>query len=308
MCESFSGYSFELTNLLTTNLKLCRKQEINMRKSHLRGRGPNYPILDEIVQYDFEPGYVVFTMPAPKRLRVKVGNDLLADTADGLVLYESDHLPVYYFPMEDVSMKNLQLSSKTTFCPYKGETEYYSLKTGSGLVENIMWHYPEPITECPDISNYVGFEWGLVDHWYEEDDEIFVHARDPYRRVDCLQSSRRVEVVLKGEIVADTKRGVFLFETGLPTRYYLPLEDVRTQFLKESDTVTQCPYKGTANYYHVEIGGQRFDDIVWYYVDPVHESAKIKELVCFANEFVDRIMVAGVPQARPKTSFSHGYN
>jgi len=279
-----------------------------MRKSYLRGRGPNYPILDEIVQYDFEPGYVVFTMPASKRLRVKVGDDILADTINGLVLYESDHLPVYYFPMEDVSMQNFYLSGKTTCCPYKGDTEYYSLKVGKDHVENIMWHYPKPIMKCPDISSYVGFEWGLVDHWYEEDEEIFVHARDPYRRVDCLQSTRRVEVVLEGEIVADTKRGVFLFETGLPTRYYLPLEDVRNQFLKESDTVTQCPYKGTANYYHVEIGGRKFVNIAWYYDEPIHESAKIKGLVCFANEFVDQIRIAGVSQPRPKTSFSHGYN
>jgi uncharacterized protein (DUF427 family) len=278
-----------------------------MRKSHMRGRGPNYPILDQVVQYDFEPGYVVFTMPAPKRLRVAVGDKIIADTVEGLLLHESDHLPVYYFPIADVAMDYLIANGKSTMCPYKGDTTYYSLEMIDRSVENIMWRYPDPIPQCPDIADYVGFEWGLVDHWYEEDEEIFVHARDPYRRIDCLPSSRRVEVFLGGEMVADSTKSVFLFETGLPTRYYLPLDDVTTGFLKESPSLTQCPYKGKARYYHAEVNGRWHEDIVWYYADPIHESSRIRGLVCFGQEFVDRIVVAGIEQPRPETSFSHGY-
>src|SRR3546814_11665966 len=74
------------------------KRNRSMRKPHHRARGPHFPVLDQIVQYDIEPGYVVFTMPAPKRLRVKAGGEVIADTTEGLVLYESDHLPIYYFP------------------------------------------------------------------------------------------------------------------------------------------------------------------------------------------------------------------
>src|SRR3546814_16679601 len=81
-----------------------------------------------------------------------------------------------------------------------------------------MWRYEEPIPACPPIADYVSFYWHEVDHWYEEDEEVFVHARDPFRRIDCLPSSRRVQVFLDGEQVADSRRGVFLFETGLPTR------------------------------------------------------------------------------------------
>ena len=85
-----------------------------MRKPHLRGRGPHFPILDQIVQYDFEPGYVVFTMPSPKRIRVQVGSLVVVDSTRALVLYESDHLPVYYFPMSDVRQDFLLPSVTTT--------------------------------------------------------------------------------------------------------------------------------------------------------------------------------------------------
>ena len=279
-----------------------------MREPHLRGRGPHLPPLDQVVQYDFEPGYVVFTMPAPKRLRVEAGGQLVADTVDGLILFESDHLPIYYFPIASVRMDLFEPGSRTTHCPFKGEAEHYSLKDAAGAYDDIMWRYPRPIAACPPIGDYVSFYWHEVDHWYEEDEEVFVHARDPFRRVDCLPSSRRVEVFLGGERVADSTRGVFLFETGLPTRYYLPLDDVRSDLLQPSDKSTRCPYKGEARYHRITVGGETRDGIVWYYLEPVHEAARIKGLVCFADEFVDRIVVDGVEQPRPVTSFSHGYN
>src|SRR3546814_18998473 len=117
------------------------------------------------------------------------------------------------------------------------------MKGRDGAYDEIMWRYEEPIPACPPIADYVSFYWHEVDHWYEEDEEVFVHARDPFRRIDCLPSSRRVQVFLDGEQVADSRRGVFLFETGLPTRYYLPLEDVPADLLQPSEFVTQCPYK-----------------------------------------------------------------
>jgi uncharacterized protein (DUF427 family) len=89
-----------------------------MRKPHLRGRGPHFPILDTIEQYPLEPGYVVFTMPSPKRLRIKVGDLYVADTIEGLVMYESDHLPVYYFPIKDVHQDYLMSSATTTESPF----------------------------------------------------------------------------------------------------------------------------------------------------------------------------------------------
>ena len=278
-----------------------------MRKAYLRGRGPHFPILDTIVQYDFEPGYVVFTMPSPKRLRIKVGDLFVADTTEALVLQESDHLPVYYFPIRDVDESFLMPSTTKTECPYKGTASHYSLNTGVTLVQDAAWRYLEPIKGCPPIADYMGFYWSKMDHWYEEDEEIFVHARDPFRRVDCLPSSRRVEVFVGGEKVADSKKGVFLFETGHPTRYYLPISDTRLERLSPSRYISRCPYKGIASYYHLTVNGKRYENMVWYYPEPVHEAARVKGLVCFFDEFADRILVDGVEQPKPETASSHGY-
>lgn len=277
-----------------------------MRKPHMRGRGPHIPPLDGIVQYDFEPGYVVFTMPSPKRVRVQVGDVMVADSARTQLLYESDHLPVYYFPLADVRMDLLGDSPTRTTCPFKGVATYRSFASGGRRVEDLVWQYLNPGAQCPDISGHLSFIWNRVDHWYEEDEEIFVHARDPFRRIDCLPSSRRVRIELDGVVLADSWRGVFLFETGLPTRYYLPLDDVQRQYLRQSRVETRCPYKGVARYYSLHVGETKLEDKVWYYPEPVHEASRIKGLVAFPNEFVD-VFVDGVLQERPVTTFSHGY-
>jgi uncharacterized protein (DUF427 family) len=246
-------------------------------------------------------------MPSPKRLRVMVGDVTVADTIDGLVLYESDHLPVYYFPMKDVDEAFLLPSTTRTECSFKGVATHYSLNTGMALVEDAGWRYLEPAKGCPPIADYMAFYWSKMGRWYEEDEEVFVHARDPFRRVDCLPSSRRVQVIAQDEIVADSRSGVFLFETGQPTRYYLPISDTRLDLMSPSRYQSRCPYKGIASYYHMTVKGKRYDNLVWYYPEPVHESARIKGLVCFFNEFVDRILVDGVEQPRPVTASSHGY-
>ncbi len=142
-----------------------------------------------------------------------------------------------------------------------------------------------------------------MDAWFEEDEEVFVHARDPYTRVDALPSSRHIEVKIDGVTVADSTKPTLLFETGLPTRYYLPLTEVRMDLLRDSGTTTQCPYKGEANYYSVELDGELVEDIVWYYKYPVEESSRIAGMVSFYNEKVD-IYVDGEPEGRPKTMFS----
>jgi len=278
-----------------------------MRKPHLRGRGPHFPILDSVVQYDFEPGYVVFAMPSPKRIRVKVGSEFVADSTRVLVLYESDHLPVYYFPVGDVREEFLLPSSTETRCPYKGIATHYSLNTGITLVEDAAWRYHDPVPGCPPISDHIAFYWSKMGNWYEEDEEIFVHARDPFRRVDCLPSSRRVQVFLDGEQVADSRRGVFLFETGHPVRHYLPISDTRLDLLSPRRYISRCPYKGISNYYHVTLNGKRHENLVWYYPEPVHESERIKGLVCFHHELVDRILVDGVEVPKEFTASSHGY-
>jgi uncharacterized protein (DUF427 family) len=142
-----------------------------------------------------------------------------------------------------------------------------------------------------------------MDEWLEEDEPAIVHARDPYHRVDVLDTSRHVRVSVNGEVVADTTRGKVIFETGLPPRWYFPREDVRSQVLVDSDKHTGCAYKGFASYKTVRAGGRDEEDVVWFYEDPRREAEPIRGYLAFFNERVD-IEVDGELQERPLTQWS----
>jgi uncharacterized protein (DUF427 family) len=177
----------------------------------------------------------------------------------------------------------------------------YDVRVGDHVAEAAARTYPDsPIEELRDL---VRFEWNAMDEWLEEDEPVYVHPRSPYTRVDILASTRRVQISVDGVELADSSHPHILFETGLPPRYYLPLADLRTELLVPSHASSQCPYKGTASYWSVQVGDQRYDDFVWIYRSPLPESAKIAGLACFYNEKVD-ITIDGVPQERPRTHFS----
>jgi uncharacterized protein (DUF427 family) len=247
--------------------------------------------------------HVLFFEGSPRRVRVMFGGETVADSRRVKLMHEQGHLPVYYFPRGDVRRDLLEATGHTTHCPFKGDASYWSVRVGESVVENAVWGYPEPIDSAPPLADYLAFYWRMMDHWYEEDEEIFVHPRDPYHRVDVLESSRHVKVSVNGEVVAETERPKILFETGLPPRYYIPPEDVREEALVPSDKETQCPYKGVASYYSVEADGRRVEDLVWYYAEPIPEAAKIKGHLAFFNEKVD-LEVDGVEQERPQTQWS----
>jgi uncharacterized protein (DUF427 family) len=250
------------------------------------------------------PDYRIIFEPSPRRVRVRFNGETVADSTAAHLLFETRHLPVYYFPRADVRMDLMTPTDHHTFCPYKGRASYWTIKAGDRTAENAVWGYPDPFDEVAAIKDFVAFYWNRVDNWYEEDEEIFVHPRDPYKRVDVLQSARSVKVVVGGETVAETRRARFLFETRLPTRYYIPAEDVRMQFLVPSDKTTACPYKGRARYYSIKIGEKLFEDLVWCYPEPIPECAKIKGYLCFFNEQVDEIRVDGMAVPRPLTPWS----
>lgn len=250
------------------------------------------------------PDYRVFVEPSPRRVRVQFNGAWIADSTNAQLLYETRHLPVYYFPRADVRMDLLTPTDHHTFCPYKGKASYWTITVDGRTSENAMWGYPEPYDEVPALADLVAFYWDRVDHWYEEDEEIFVHPRDPYKRVDVIASARPVRVIVGGETVAETRRAKFLFETRLPTRYYIPQEDVRMDLLLPSAKETSCPYKGTARYWSVKIGDQVYPEIVWSYPEPVAECPKIKGHLCFFNEQVDAIVVDGTEMPRPLTPWS----
>ncbi|CAA9408174.1 MAG: Protein of unknown function DUF427 [uncultured Rubrobacteraceae bacterium] len=248
-------------------------------------------------------GHALYLEDSPRRVRAVFGGETVADSRRIKLLHEKGHLPVYYFPEEDVRWDLLERTNHTTHCPFKGDAAYWSVRAGDRIAENGVWGYPEPLDSAPHISGLVAFYFDAMDAWHEEDEEISIHPKDPYHRVDVLESSRRVRISLGGEVVAETDRPRILFETGLPPRYYIPPEDVRQGSLLASETITGCPYKGTASYYSVEAGGERAEDVVWYYPEPLPEARKARDHLCFYDEKVD-VELDGEPQTRPVTLFS----
>jgi uncharacterized protein (DUF427 family) len=241
--------------------------------------------------------------PWPRRVRAMLGNVAVADSTRALLLLEKGHLPVYYFPPEDVRTDLMEATGKHTRCPYKGEASYWTIKAGDREVANAAWAYLDPLPERADIKGCIAFYWGRLDSWWEEDDEVYVHPRDPYHRVDVLNSSRHVRVEIDGQTVADTRRPRLLFETNLPTRYYIPKADVRMDLLQPTDTVTSCPYKGQARYWSFQSGDKSLEDAAWSYPFPIPECPKIENLVAFFNERVD-VYVDDELQPRPKSPWS----
>jgi uncharacterized protein (DUF427 family) len=123
-----------------------------------------------------------------------------------------------------------------------------------------------------------------MDEWYDEDERVEGHIRDPYHRVDVRRSSRHVRVVSGEAVLADSRRPLLLSETGLPNRYYLPAEDVRQDLLEASATRTVCPYKGTARYWSVSLAGRRLADAVWSYPQAQGDSAQVSGYLSFLHD------------------------
>ncbi len=200
---------------------------------------------------------------AEKRIRVMCNEETIVDTTSALLVWEHAYYPRYYFPTDAISGEHHNTS-------------------GIGAIEG-----------------HVALDWNAMDAWFEEDEEVFVHARNPYVRVDALQSSRTVRVEIDGEVVAESSNPVVLFETSLPARYYLPADDVRQDLLTPTDLATSCPYKGTAQYWSI---GEH-ENIVWSYAAPLPESQPVQGLMCFYNEKVD-LYVDGELVDKPLTPFS----
>ncbi|WP_405149481.1 DUF427 domain-containing protein [Nocardia salmonicida] len=234
-----------------------------------------------------------------KRVRVYLRGKLVADTLRPLLVWEVPYYPTYYVPLTDVRA-DLDPNGITEHSPSRGDATGYDVAVEGLRAEGAALRYLDsPLTELKDA---VRLDIAAFD-WFEEDEQVFVHPRDPYSRVDIVGSSRHVRVEIDGVTVADSHSPRILFETGLPARYYLPLTDVRMDLLTASDTHTSCPYKGTADYWHVRVGDTDHSDVVWIYRTPLPESQKVAGLACFYNEKVD-IYLDGVRQDRPHTPFS----
>src|SRR5579884_1898999 len=215
------------------------------------------------------PGRAMYIEPIGKRLRVVLGEQTIADSTHTQLVSESGLQPVYYFPRADVRAEVLEPSERHTRCPKKGEASYHTLHVGDRVEEAAAWYYPEPLPGAEAIRDHLAFYFDRMDHWFEEDTEIFTHPKDIYHRIDVYPSSRHVRVSLDGELLAESTRAMALFESNLPVRWYLPREDVLAQ-LEPSETASICPYKGRASYHSVRLpGGKLVEDLVCFYNERV---------------------------------------
>jgi uncharacterized protein (DUF427 family) len=236
-----------------------------------------------------------------KRVRAYLSGELVADTMRPVLVWEIRYYPAYYFPLEDVRTDLLEPDVRSVHSPSRGAARTFTIRAGGKAVQGAALRYEEsPIEQLRDL---IRFDWNSMDAWFEEDEEVFTHPRDPYTRVDILASSRHVRVEVDGTTIAHSTSSRLLFETGLPVRYYLPKTHVRMKLLTHTDTESHCPYKGQAEWWSVGVGDKVYKDIAWSYRIPLPESQKIAGLIAFYNEKVD-IYADGVLQERPVTQFS----
>jgi uncharacterized protein (DUF427 family) len=240
--------------------------------------------------------------PTPRHVRAKFGDQFIADSRQALLLiaYDKEFRTRYYFPQEDVKTEYFEESD---YSGKDGNYKYWHVRMGDRFEKNVAYTIVNPPEDVADVKGYIGFKWNAIDHWYEEEEEIFIHPRDPYKRIDIIDSSRHIKVVVDDQVIAETSNPRLLFETSLPVRYYIPVEDVKKEYLVDSNLHTGCPYKGTASYYSIKVGENVHKNVVWYYADPIEESAKTKDFICFYNEKID-IYENGVLLQRPETPFS----
>jgi uncharacterized protein (DUF427 family) len=220
--------------------------------------------------FDFErPPHVVYVEDFPRRVRAVKGSETVVASRRVKLLHETGSLPRFLFPEDDVRLE---------------------------LLPSAAAHRRD---EAP---GHVHVDWGAVDAWFEEEEELFGHPRDPYHRIDVRESSRHARVQVEGQLVAESRRPLVLFETGLPPRYYLRPEEVRLDLLVPHGKKTRCAYKGVASHWSVRAGDALAEAVVWSYTAPDDDAVRIKGLFAFYNERVD-VEVDGEREQRPRTQW-----
>jgi uncharacterized protein (DUF427 family) len=239
--------------------------------------------------------------PVPRRIRAMLGSDVVLDTTQALYVWESPIYPQYYIPLADIKADVLVDEDHVQRLK-RGNARRHGVHTGGIARPGTARVYDDDAQD--GLAGMVRFEWDALDAWFEEDEQIFVHPRDPYSRVDALRSTRAIRVEVDGVILAESVSPVLVFETGLPTRYYLNRTEVNFERLITTETITSCPYKGmTSQYWAVRIGETVYPDYAWAYDFPTRALQPIAGLIAFYNEKVD-IFVDGQLQDRPVTPFS----
>jgi uncharacterized protein (DUF427 family) len=203
--------------------------------------------------------------PCPRRVRGVFAGRTIFDTGNARYVWERPHYPQYYIPLADVAAGVLRNEHAERRLPI-GSAAQHGLRVGDREQPGAVAVFG---ADAGALADLVRFDWAALDAWYEEDEQIFVHPRCPYTRVDAVRSTRSVRVELDGVLLAESSSPVLVFETGLPTRYYLNRTEVDFSRLVPSDTETGCPYKGiTSGYWSARPAGQLYPDVAWCYDFP----------------------------------------
>jgi uncharacterized protein (DUF427 family) len=257
--------------------------------------------------------------PTAKRIRAFVSDDAVVDSTRAWVVWEPRRIvPSYAVPQGDIHavlVENTQgataeeravrlgdgpavLDPRSGFSVHTTPGRAFDIRTDAATLTGAAF-----VPSDPRFDGYAILDFEAFGEWREEDELLLAHARDPFKTVDTRRTSRRVVVEIAGVTVADSKQSTMLFETYLPTRYYLPREDVRMELLHPTETTTACAYKGLASYWSATIGNTVVDDVVWSFEQPHNYATAVKDMLAFFNERVD-ITVDGERIERPRTPWS----
>lgn len=193
------------------------------------------------------PDDLSYTEPHPRRIVAYRGGEVVIDSERALLVHRPNRFLIYAFPAADVG----DLPAK-------------------------------PVPEAP---GFVRVPWEAVDEWYEEGRRInSPYPPNPYHRVDCHPTRRRLTVEVAGTQLVDTDDTVIVFETTLEPRLYVAREHVRMELLRPSTTTSWCNYKGAASYWTAVVGDQVIEDVAWSYDAPLAESAIIAGMLSFYDD------------------------
>lgn len=231
----------------------------------------------------------VFIETCNKRIRLKYNETFVVDSVRSRLLFEDGHIPMYYFPKDDIETKYLSKTDLITNCPYKGNATYWTLEINGRQVVNAAWSYEKPLDSQQQLKGLIAFYWKSIDNWYEEEEEIFSHPKDPYVRLDAIKSKRKIRVFFDGVLVTESTNCTILFQTGLPPQYYFSKNDIIPE-LKLLYIKSRCAYKGIANHFTLNINNNFLENIASSFTNPPPEMSGIKDLICFDHNKINTVV------------------
>ena len=257
--------------------------------------------------------------PTTKRIRVQLAGAQIVDTSRAMLVWEPMRIVASYaVPAADIAADLIDgpvgpvpeyrpvgfaddpwklLDPSVPFAVHTADGAALTVEAGAASRPGAAFRLTDP-----DLPGYVVLDFNAFD-WWEEDEPIVSHPRDPFHRIDVRPSSRRVRLTHRGFVLAESDRGQWLFEGTFPLpRYYLPTEDVRVELLPGTiDTV--CAYKGKATHYSAVVGGDELANIAWSYPEPLEDAVRVQGMVCFYQERLD-LSIDGSPVERVRTPWS----